>query len=241
MSDIIGLNIESIMSANIPNHIAFIMDGNRRWAVKHGLAKMDGHTKGLENFKEIVRHCNDLKIPVITFWALSTDNLKKREEKELKHLFGLLAKIKEYLEDFKKYGARVEYLGDLSKLPGYLRVVLNDIKKKTAKNSKMRIVLAINYGGKDEIVRLIKDIVGAGIEGKAVTNALIEQYIDSGKLPEVDLLIRTGGHRRLSGFLPWIADYAELYFTDKYWPEFSKKDLDIAIDWYGKQERNFGK
>lgn len=229
------------MNQNRPNHIAFIMDGNRRWAVKHGLAKMQGHTQGLENFKEIARYCSELKIPIITFWALSTENLKKREDKELKHLFGLLAKIKEYLKDFKEYGARVEYIGDLSKLPGYLRIILRDIEKKTAKHDKMKIVLAINYGGKDELVRMAKEVVKSGMAVSSITNARIGQLIDSGKFPEVDLLIRTGGHRRLSGFLPWIADYAELYFTDKYWPEFSKKDLDKAIEWYGEQERNFGR
>jgi undecaprenyl diphosphate synthase len=225
----------------LPKHIAFIMDGNRRWAVANGLPKLEGHTKGLENFKNVVRACSDLGIPHLTFWALSTDNLKKREELELKHLFDLLRGIRDYLRDFVEHDAKVEYIGDLTKLPAPLRVVLSDVAQKTKDHKRMTITLGINYGGRDELVRMAKKLVQTVDSSSQTNEKMIDSIIDSGKLPPVDLIVRTGGHHRLSGFLPWIADYAELYFTDRFWPEFSKEDLNTAIEWYGEQVRNFGK
>jgi len=222
-------------------HIAFIMDGNRRWATAHGLPKMEGHTKGLENFKTIVEACAGQKIPYITFWALSTENLKKRSAQEVSHLFKLLSEIRNYLKDFVNNDARVKYIGDLTKLPSPLKIILKDIETKTKSHKSMTITLAINYGGRDEIIRMVKSMVKLATKSSEVNDKSINDAIDTGKMPPVDLMIRTGGHRRLSGFLPWIIDYAELYFTDKMWPEFKEKDLNTAIEWYAEQQRNFGK
>lgn len=226
---------------NQPNHIAFIMDGNRRWAVANGLPKMEGHTRGFENFRTIIEECSRLNIPNITFWALSTDNLKKREGSELQHLFGILKTAAQYLKEMVKYDAQIRYIGDLTKLPSPLRTVLKDVEYKTKDHKRMVITLAINYGGHDEIMRMGKVLVKVAKTSSQVNEKAINEIIDTGVLPPVDLLIRTGGHRRLSGFLPWISDYAELYFTDRMWPDFSAKDMNESIEWYGKQERNFGK
>lgn len=228
------------MSLNNLQHIAFIMDGNRRWAVKRGLPKMKGHTEGLENFKHIVDYCGELNIPYITFWALSTDNLKKRSKPELTHLFKLLGEIRGHLKDFIENDARIEYIGDLTKLPAWLRAILKDVKEKTKNHKKIVVTLAINYGGKDEIVRMAKEVTQQTSSKSQVTEANIDKIIDSGFLPPVDLLIRTGGQKRLSGFLPWIVGYAEIYFVDTMWPAFKKKQLMTAIEWYNEQKRNFG-
>lgn len=228
------------MSSNL-QHIAFIMDGNRRWAVAKGLPKMEGHTKGLENFKTIVEACSKKNIKNVTFWALSTENLKKRSAQELSHLFKLLSDIRNYLKDFVQNDAQVKYIGDLSKLPSPLRTVLKDIENKTKSHKRMVITLAINYGGRDEIIRMAKSMLKVATKSGEVNEKSINEVIDSGNLPPVDLLIRTGGHRRLSGFLPWLIDYAELYFTNTMWPDFKEKDLSKAIVWYEEQERNFGK
>jgi undecaprenyl diphosphate synthase len=223
-------------------HIAFIMDGNRRWGVAQGISKMQGHTQGMENFKRIVEYCvKKQNIEYLTFWALSTDNLKKREKAELQHLFKLLGKLQEYLHDFIEYDARVRYIGDLSKLPAGLRAILKDVEKKTEKHTTHTITFAINYGGRDEIVRMAKKIVAQSASPNQVSEKSIAYSMDSGWLPLVDMVIRTGGHSRLSGFLPWIAEYAELYFTDKKWPEFSSRDLQRSLTWYEKQQKNFGK
>ena len=154
-------------------HIAFIMDGNRRWAVAQGLPKMEGHTKGLENFKTIVEECSKLNIPNITFWALSTDNLKKREPGEIAHLFGLLQDIQRYLRDFISHGARINYIGDLTKLPSPLRVVLSDVARKTQDQTRMVVTLGINYGGHDEILRMCKEMMKQSSESSQVTEKSI--------------------------------------------------------------------
>ena len=225
----------------IPNHIAFIMDGNRRWAVEHGLPKMEGHTKGLENFKVVVDYCRELGVKYTTFWALSTDNLKKREDLELQHLFKLLGDIRNYLLDFMKHEVNVSYIGDLTKLPSWLRTILDDVKAKTEKNNKFFLTLAINYGGHDEIVRMAKQVVSIAESSNQISEDVVTSLMDTGKLPPPEIIIRTGGHQRLSGFLPWLNDYSELYFTDTKWPAFDKAELDKALEWLGKQERNFGK
>lgn len=228
-------------STQKPHHIAFIMDGNRRWATQQGLPKIQGHTQGLENFKKIIKECQKQEIPYLTFWALSTENLQKRDALELKHLFVLLSQIRDFLHELVEYNARVRYIGDLSKLPAGLRNVLRDVAEKTEKHTAMTITLAINYGGHDELIRMAKKITASTKSSSQVSEKTINQVIDSGFLPSVDLIIRTGGHKRLSGFLPWIADYAELYFTDVMWPAFQPAQLKKALQWYSLQQRNFGK
>ncbi len=222
-------------------HIAFIMDGNRRWATEQGERPIFGHTQGLETFKTIVKHCHERGISHVTFWALSTENLQKRSSTELEHLFKLLGTLREYLHDLITYNARIQYIGDLTKLPAWLRAVLRDVAHKTKDHTGMVVTLGVNYGGHDELIRMGKQLVKVAKSSSQVSDKTINKIIDSGTLPPVDMIIRTGGHKRLSGFLPWIADYAELYFVDTYWPAFTTDDLDEALAWFEGQERNFGK
>ena len=236
-------------------HIAIIMDGNRRWATKQGKPKMLGHTEGAKNLKRIAKAVKKLGIKNLTVWALSTENLK-RSEKELKHLFSLFSKLTDYLDDFFQEGVRCNIVGDISKLPEKVQHNLQEIVEKTKDNSEMTLTLAINYGGRDEIIRAIKKFVEGNeslpllggdhtsrsewVEG-VLTEEKFSKLLDTHDLPDPELIIRTGGHQRLSGFLPWQCTYSELYFTDTFWPAFDEAELDKAIEWYREQQRNRGK
>lgn len=228
-------------NTNNLKHIAIIMDGNRRWAVEHGLPKLIGHTEGGKNLKKILEACKKIKIKYFTVWALSTENLKEREPKELKHLFSLFEKLIDYLGDLNKNNICVKIIGDFSKLPESTQKKLIDIVNLTKKNTGLIFTLGVNYGGRDEIIRAIKKIMEEKITAKQLTEEIFSKFLDTDELPEPDLIIRTGGANRLSGFMPWQGTYSELYFTPTYWPAFSEKDLDRAIEWFGQQQRNHGK
>ncbi len=214
-------------------HIALILDGNRRWAIERGLPKMMGHTEGAKNIKRIAQTALDEGIDYLTLYVLSTENLKNRSESELKHLFMLFGRILEYLGEFTKNNVRLNLIGDIAGLPEKTQKNLYETVEKTKHNTGMVLTLAANYGGRDEITRAIKRIVASGVNQ--------ESMLDTGNIPEVDLMIRTSGHQRTSNYLPWQLAYAELYFTDVKWPAFSPEDLREAINWYTKQKRNRGK
>ena len=222
-------------------HIAIIMDGNRRWATEKGLPKMMGHTKGAKNFRRIVKAAQAKKIQFLTFYALSTENLIGRSPEELKHLFSLIEKLPEYIGDFEKTETQLRVIGDMSKLPEKTQKRLQLLSEKTKSYTKFVLTLAINYGGRDEITRAVKKIIAAKVKAEDITEKLFENYLDTTDIPEVDLMIRTGGDQRLSNYLTWKTAYAELYFTSVYWPDFSEKDLNQALNWFHDQKRNKGK
>lgn len=224
-----------------PSHVAIIMDGNRRWATEHNLPKLIGHTEGGKNLKKIIAACKDRGINFLTVWALSTENLKERSPEELKHLFSLFEKLVDYLDDFKKNNIRANIIGDASKLPASTQKKLGELLENTKNNTGLVFTLAVNYGGRDEILRTIKKIIESGISAAEVTEEVVSQNLDTINLPEPELIIRTGGASRMSGFMPWQGIYSEMYFIKTYWPAFSEKDLDIAIEWFGEQQRNRGK
>lgn len=224
-----------------PNHIAIIMDGNRRWATERNLPKLKGHTEGAKNLKVIARAASDARIPYLTVWALSTENLKNRTEAELKHLFALIKKLPEYLSEFTRMNTRIHLIGDTAALPHDVQKTLHAMTEETKTHTGMVLTLAINYGGRDEIRRAVRRIVASGINADSVTEDVFAEHLDTAGLPEVDLIIRTGGDQRLSGYLPWQSTYAELYFTDTKWPAFTAQEFLAAIDWFGKQKRNKGK
>lgn len=228
-------------NTNELSHIAIIMDGNRRWATERHLPKMIGHTEGGKNLKKILQAAKEKGVNFLTVWALSTENLTERSDDELKHLFSLFEKLLDYLGDFKKNNIKVKIIGDLTKLPLPTQNKLNDIVKLTNDNTGLCFVLAVNYGGRDELIRTIKKLISDNVKPQDVDEKLISNYLDTKDIPEPELIIRTGGASRLSGFLPWQGIYSELYFTKTYWPDFSKNDLDSAIDWYQQQKRNRGK
>lgn len=217
------------------------MDGNRRWAKERGLPSMKGHSQGAETLRKITEIAGNIGISYLTFYALSTENLKGRSEAELKHLFSLMEKIKKYLKEFKKNEVQMRIIGDIDGIPKKTRDVLLDLVKETKHHKKLVLTLAINYGGRDEIVRAVKKIVKKGLKASEITEEIFENALDTADTPEVDLMIRTGGDQRLSNYLPWQTTYAELYFEALYWPDFTEKELQKAVDWFLEQRRNKGK
>ncbi len=228
-------------TTNQLNHVAIIMDGNRRWATERGLPKLVGHTEGGKNLKNIISACQKKQVKYLTVWALSTENLKERSAEELKHLFSLFEKLVDYLGDLKKNNIQVNIIGDLSPLPESTREKLLEMIKSTANNTGLVFTMAINYGGRDEIIRAINKIIADQVLSGIITEQTFANYLDTSSMPDPDLIIRTGGAVRLSGFLPWQSIYSEIYFTDVYWPVFKEADLDQAIAWFNQQKRNRGK
>ena len=216
-----------------PNHIAVIMDGNGTWSKRKGLSKKKGHQKGVKSAKNFTSYSLDAGIKNLTLFALSNENLL-RSKFELSNLFDIFfysfAEEKEFLKDNK---IRIKFIGNLNKLPKKLKDNALLLEYETKKNKKLNLFIALNYGGKQDIIQAVK-------KSKNKTSSF-ENYLFSKDLPEVDLLIRTGGYRRLSNFLLWQTSYAELYFTDVLWPDFSKKNFAKALDWYRGVNRKFGK
>jgi len=225
-------------NTNTPKHIAIIMDGNRRWASERGLPKLIGHTEGGKNLKKILETALKNKIEYLTVWALSTENLKERTPEELNHLFDLFEKLVDYLGDFKTNNVKMKLIGNLEKIPKKTEVKLRTLEEETRNNTGMVFVLAVNYGGHDEIIRTINKLISNKLE---INEENITNNLDTKDFPAPDMIIRTGGTKRLSGFMSWLSAYSELYFTDKKWPEFSPQDLKEAIEWFKTQTRNYGK
>ena len=223
-------------SKNIPNHVAIIMDGNGTWSKIKKLQRKDGHKKGVETAKKIISYAADIGIKNITLFALSNENLS-RSKLELKNLFDIFfysfSEEKEYLKDNK---IKIRFIGDLQKLPKKLKEKALLLENETKKNKKLNLFIALNYGGKQDIKQAVKKLLENGEKNKS-----FENFLYSKDLPEVDLLIRTGGYKRLSNFILWQVSYAELYFTDILWPNFNKKNFYNAIDWYKSINRKFGK
>lgn len=229
------------MSDNQLQHIAFIMDGNRRWATARGLPKLIGHNEAAKSLKKIITACHERQIPLATFWALSTENLKERSQDELANLFSLFEKIVDEIQELKEKNIKINIIGDLTKLPSATAQKLLEAQESTKDNNELTVNLAINYGGRDEIMRAVKKIVSKKYNTEDIDEQLIENYLDTAGMPEPEMIIRTGGNFRLSGYLPWQGIYAELYFTPVQWPAFTPAELDKAIAWYRDQQRNRGK
>ena len=227
---------------NIPQHIAIVMDGNRRWAKRRGLSAMKGHEKGSETLEKVVEAAEDLGIKTITVYALSTENIKERAKREVAGLFNLMrtayfSKLKKLMEN----GVRIDILGEVKGLPGVIKRIIDEIRKTYIKNETIKLNIALNYGGKKEMVEAIKNIVKKGIEVDRINEQLIERHLYTNGQPDPELVIRTGGRSRLSNFLLWQTAYSEFYFTKTLWPDFNERELRKAIKWYQSQKRNFGK
>jgi undecaprenyl diphosphate synthase len=230
----------------VPNHVAVIIDGNRRWAASRHKLPWAGHKKGAETLDNFFNWCYELDVPQVSAWVMSTENFGQRSPKEItellkifeEYLEKLLAKKSDFLD---KYQVRVRFIGDLEKLPPRLVRLMGKIMIKTAKYQKKMLNILINYGGYYDMTQAIKKIVQKIIKvGRIeITPKDIEKNL---LLPvPIDLVIRTGGRSRLSNFALWQAAYAEIYVTKTLWPDFSKKELIKAIKWYNSAERNFGK
>ena len=227
---------------NIPSHIAIIMDGNRRWARAHGLPDMKGHEKGADILERVVEAAEKLGVKAITVYALSTENITERAKREVLGLFNLLRSgYHKRLKKMMAKGVGVTVLGELEGLPATLKNIINEIRKTYIKNESIKLNIALNYGGKKELVKAIKNIVKEGIEVGKINEKIIERHLYTNGQPDPELLIRTGGRSRLSNFLLWQTAYSEFYFTKTLWPDFSEEDLKKAIIWYQNQKRNFGR
>jgi undecaprenyl diphosphate synthase len=227
---------------NVPQHIAIIMDGNRRWARSKGLPDIEGHKAGADALEKIVEAAVPLGIKTITVYALSTENVKERAKREVTGLFELMRTgYQNKLKKMMQNGVSVSVLGQLDGLPGTIRRIIEEIKKTYIKNESIKLNIALNYGGKKEMLDVIKDIVKDGIDISKIDEEEVNKRLYTQGQSDPELVIRTGGKIRLSNFLLWQTAYSELYFTTVLWPDFSPEELKKAILWYQNQQRNFGK
>ena len=218
-------------------HLAIILDGNRTWAREQGKPEFLGHTQGAKNIQTIVKAVISHDIEVLSMYVLSTENLKNRSDSELKHLFSLFEKLIDYKNLFQENNIKLQISGDTSALPDSVQKNMNNLLEQTSQHTGLILNLCMNYGGRDEIIRAIHKIHDI----ESVTEESFTQLLDSGNLPDIDLVIRTSGHQRISNFLLWKLAYAEMYFPKVHWPAFSEKDLQAAIDYFKSTKRKFGK
>jgi undecaprenyl diphosphate synthase len=226
------------------NHLAIIMDGNGRWATNRGWARLVGHRKGAERVREIVKAAPDLGIRWLTLYAFSTENWKRSTEEVL----GLMAIFARYIEReadrLAKAGVRMRFIGDRNRLDPKLQRMMAGIEARTAGLDRLNLTVAINYGGRDEIVRAVRKIAEAAAQGildpRHVTEAAFAERLDTGGLPDPDLVIRTSGETRTSNFLPWQAAYAEYEFTETLWPDFGPDELAAIVQRFSNRDRRFG-
>jgi undecaprenyl diphosphate synthase len=229
-------------SKNIPNHIAIIMDGNRRWARSRGLADIEGHKEGTDALEKVVEAAEKLGVETITVYALSTENIKERAKREIGGLFELIRRgYHTKLKKMMARGVRVSVLGEEEGLPSVLKKIIEELKKTYIKNESIKLNIALNYGGKKELIEAVKEIMKSGIDIDRINDEMIARHLYTKGQPDPELVIRTGGRVRLSNFLLWQTAYSELYFTTTLWPDFDEEELKKAILWYQDQKRNFGK
>ena len=240
-------NIEdSIISKNnIPKHIAIIMDGNGRWAKAHSLPRIAGHKEGIDSVRAITKKCGDIGVKHLSLYTFSSENWS-RPIKEVKALMGLLLlTIRREIKDLNKNNVRLTTIGNMGDLPDDARKGMEEGLKITENNSGLNLILALSYGGRQEILKMVQSIARKAINGEIEPEKLSEgdivNELDTAKIPDPDLLIRTGGDQRISNFLLWQIAYSEIYVTDTYWPEFKEKELLDAVANFQERERRFGR
>ena len=222
------------------HHIALVMDGNRRWAKLHGKPTLEGHEEGRKRIEPIVKRAAELGIDVVTFYTLSLENLERPEE-EVKGLLRILRDgFTPLMEKLKEESVRFHFLGDINHFPPDLQDNFKQAEAVSKEKDGITVNLALAYGGRDEIVRAFKQIVRMGISEESINEELIRENLDTADQPDPDLVIRTGGRMRLSGYLTWQTIYSEIYFSNALWPDFTVEEFDKAISWYKEQVRTFG-
>lgn len=237
-------NIEDIINMQaLPEHVAIIMDGNRRWAKKNNLNTPQGHKEGAENLKRIAKFANKIGIKHLTVYAFSTENWKRSQEE----VGAIMKLLKFYLLDFFNWSdenIKINVLGRIAELPKDLKDQIHKIEEKTKNNTGLVLNICFNYGGRDEIVTATKNIAQKVLDGELkiedINEKLFSNYLYTANQPDPDLLIRTSGEERISNFLPWQISYSEFVFTDKYWPEYDETEFLKSIQIYQKRTRRFG-
>jgi len=219
-------------------HVAIIMDGNGRWAQKRGMPRIAGHEAGSRVTRKIVEAAKNRGIPYLTVYAFSSENWR-RPKAEIEGLFNLLERfIDEEVGKLKEKGMRIHVIGDITKLSERLQQKIQQTMEITKDNDEIHLTIALNYGGRDEIIRAASAISAQGV--RQIDEESFKHYLDTSFMPDPDLLIRTGGEKRISNFLLWQMAYTEIYFTDILWPDFDEKALDEALAWFASRERRFG-
>ena len=223
-----------------PKHVGIILDGNRRWAKNQGIPTLEGHRKGAEVFKDISLHAFDKGVEYLSAYVFSTENWSRTKE-ETSYLMKLVVKaVEKYLSEFHKKGIKIIVLGERSNLNSSVLKAIEQTEQKTANNENGTLALCFNYGGQQEIIDATKKIISKNINLQELTLNLFEQNLYSPELPQLDLLIRTSGEQRTSGFMLWRSAYAELLFSEKLWPDYTVEDFDEALIEYNKRQRRFG-
>jgi len=226
--------------AQLPNHVAIIMDGNGRWAEQRGLSRLEGHQAGAKNIRPIIKCLDQHHIKYVTLYGFSTENWNRPEDEVTGLLHLLEASIDEQARELQKRGIKLRHLGRLEEFPQGVQLALNRAVELTKNNTRMTLSLALNYGGRLEILDAVRHIITEGVPIQNIDEELFNSYLYTAGLPDVDLLIRTGGELRISNFLMWQAAYSEYYFTPVLWPDFDKKELEKALLTYSQRQRRFG-
>jgi undecaprenyl diphosphate synthase len=229
---------------DVPQHVAIIMDGNGRWAAARGLPRVEGHRRGVEALRKTVRAAGDMGIRCLTIFSFSSENWQ-RPASEVRDLMGLLRLfIRKDLAELHSNGVRVRVIGERDSLDPDIHRLLEEAEELTSANTNLLLVVAFNYGARDEIARAVRriaaDVASGVVKPDAITEEMIGQHLDAPEIADPDLIIRTSGEQRLSNFLLWQAAYSELVFTPVYWPDFDRAALEAAIEEYRRRERRFG-
>jgi undecaprenyl diphosphate synthase len=224
----------------IPRHLGIIMDGNGRWAQRRGLPRLAGHRAGTENIRRVLRACVELGVPVLTIYAFSTENWD-RPEQEVTGLLRLLERsIQRETEELHRNGVSIRHIGQSDGLSPRMQKKIADAVELTRNNQRLILNVALNYGGRAEIVQAVRRIIKDGFSPEQIDESLLSRYLYTAGLPDPDLIIRTGGEMRLSNFLIWQANYAEYYSTPTYWPDFDREELWQALAAFAARDRRFG-
>ena len=229
--------------ATIPQHIAIIMDGNGRWAKARGLNRSMGHQQGVETVREITKACTRMGVKYLTLYTFSTENWNRPADEVAALMSLVLASLED--EIFMKNNVRMRLIGDIDRLPEHVRNGVRALEQRTAANTGMTVVIALSYSSRWEITQAVKTLAQQAKDGllnpEDISEEVISQHLVTNFMPDPDLLIRTGGECRLSNYLLWQCAYTEFYFCDTYWPDFREPDLQLAIDYFNRKERRFGK
>ncbi|HXX80884.1 MAG TPA: polyprenyl diphosphate synthase [Thermodesulfovibrionales bacterium] len=228
------------LSGRIPQHVAIIMDGNGRWAEMRGLPRIEGHKRGAERAREVISAAMEVGVNTLTLYAFSLENWQRPDD-EVSTLMKLLEfyLTKEFSELIRR-GIVFRTIGEVWRLPGAVQALLKNMEEKSSRNKGMTLVLALSYSGRNEIIRTVRKIISLGVKEEDVTEEYFGSLLDTAGMPAPDLIVRSSGEKRISNFLLWQAAYAEFYFTETLWPDFTKEEFFLALHNYQMRERRFG-
>lgn len=229
------------ITLEIPNHVVIIPDGNRRWAKERGVPTMEGHRRGMNRIQELSKYAQEQGVSTMTVWGFSTENWG-REQAELDYLFKIfMTMLRRVAREARQRNIRIRHLGRRDRLPSMLINYLKKIEASTEVNDAYNLNIALDYGGRDEIIRAMKKMIDSGVASSEIDEKLFSNYLDTGTIPDPDLIIRTSGEQRTSGMLPWQSAYAEYYFSPVYLPDFGVKEFSEALAEFGRRQRRYGK